>query len=237
MSKSASFWMLPLRWVLFIAFQALIALFFLILGKDTPWRLSEGYWIITGLLANGVTFYLLYRLYQQEGIRYFDNFRFVKEGWWKDLLIAIGLLAVSGPITMYPNTFLAEHLLGSVEASTELFFRPLPLWVILLGFLWALTQGLVELPAYFAYIMPRLGKQLNNGWLAWALASFFLAFQHTAIPLIFQADFILWRLGMFLPFAFFIGLCLKLRPRLFPYLMTGHALMDIGAVVMLFGVR
>ena len=237
MEKRAPFLMLLLRVSLFIAFQALIALLFWVLGKEAPWKLSEGYWVLTGLLANGVTFYLLYRLFQKEGIRYFDHFRFTKDGWWKDLLIALGLLILSGPISMIPNTLLAKWLFGSIEVSTELFFRPLPLWVIFLGFFWAITQGLVELPAYFSYAMPRIEKQLQNGWFAWALASFFLAFQHIGIPLIFQMDFILWRLGMFLPFAFFIGFCLKLRPRLFPYIMIGHALMDIGAVAMLLEAR
>jgi hypothetical protein len=35
---------------------------------------------------------------------------------------------------------------------------------------------------------------------------------------------------MFLPFAFFVGLCIKLRPRLLPYLMVAHALIDFAAV-------
>ena len=229
--------MLFFRGILFAVFQAVIALLFLAMGKKGPWHLSEGYWVITGLLTNFVTFFVLVRLFRSEGIRYFDNFRFVKAGWWKDLLIFLGLMVVSFPLTSLPNTFLAKELLGSVEVSGELFFRPLPLWVIILGFVWAIGQGLVELPTYFAYAMPRLEKQLKNGWSAWALASFFLAFQHVTFPLIFDWNFILWRLGMFLLFAFFTGLCIKLRPRLFPYMMIGHTLMDVVIVVMLFGVK
>jgi hypothetical protein len=81
--------------------------------------------------------------------------------------------------------------------------------------------------------MPRLEEQLGNNWLAWALASFFLAFQHVTLPLILDWRFIIWRMGMFIPFAFFIGLCLKLRPQLFPYLMIGHALIDLMTVMIL----
>ena len=62
--------------------------------------------------------------------------------------------------------------------------------------------------------MPRLEAQLKNGWLAWLIASFFLAAQHMFLPLILDWRFMLWRLGMFLPFALFTGLVLKLRPAL-----------------------
>ncbi len=41
---------------------------------------------------------------------------------------------------------------------------------------------------------------------------------------------LLWRLGMYLPFALFIGLALKLRPSLLPYFAIIHALMDISTL-------
>ena len=41
----------------------------------------------------------------------------------------------------------------------------------------------------------------------------------------------LWRLGMFLPFALFTGLVLKLRPALLPYFIIIHALMDVTTVL------
>lgn len=51
------------------------------------------------------------------------------------------------------------------------------------------------------------------------------------LPLILDSRFMLWRLGMFLPFALFIGLVLKLRPTLLPYYLIMHALLDISAVM------
>jgi membrane protease YdiL (CAAX protease family) len=181
--------MLFLRVVLFAAFQCLIAIAFLAAGKSQPWTEAEGYWAITGLLANVVTFIVLTRLYRREGLRYLDTFTFARHEWWKDLLIAIGLIALAAPISMLPNTFLAQALLGSTEASGELFYRSLPLSVIIIGFIWPLTQGLVELPFYFSFIMPRLERRLKNGWVAWAAASFCLALQHVTLPLIFNVDF------------------------------------------------
>jgi hypothetical protein len=42
---------------------------------------------------------------------------------------------------------------------------------------------------------------------------------------------------MFIPFALFAGLCIKLRPRLLPYYLIIHALMDIVVVAMLINVK
>jgi hypothetical protein len=79
--------------------------------------------------------------------------------------------------------------------------------------------------------MPRIAAQMKNGWFAWLIASFFLAAQHMFLPLILDGRFMMWRLGMYLPFALFAGLMLKLRPSLLPYYMIVHALMDVSAVM------
>lgn len=78
--------------------------------------------------------------------------------------------------------------------------------------------------------MPRLEAKLRNGWAAWLIASFFLGAQHMFLPLILDGRFMLWRLGMYMPFALFAGLMLKLRPSLLPYFMIVHALVDLSAV-------
>ena len=67
--------------------------------------------------------------------------------------------------------------------------------------------------------------------LAWLIASLGLAAQHMFLPLIFDGGFILWRLLMYLPFALFAGMLIKLRPTLLPYSMLVHALADISAVL------
>lgn len=229
-------WVLPLaalasRTLLFAFFQASIALVFLLLGNSDPWHESEGWWAFSGLFTNFVSIALLVWLFQREGKRFADAFRFTKEGWWKDLLIALGLLVLAMPISTFPNMWLAKAFLGSSETAFEMFFRPLPLWAGVVALLFPIVHVFAELPTYFSYAMPRLEKQLRNGWAAWAIASSFLAFQHVAFPLIFHTGFMIWRIGMFIPFAFFIGYCIKVRPRLLPYLMIGHGLMDMMLVI------
>ncbi len=66
------------------------------------------------------------------------------------------------------------------------------------------------------------------------IASLFLGLQHATLPLILDGRFVLWRALMYLPFAFYIGAILKLRPRLLPFLVIGHALIDLATVAVYF---
>ncbi len=230
--RTIPFVVLVSRFFLFAFFQAVIAGIFYLTGAPDAWHEAEGWWPIGALLTNIVSMLLLVTLFKKEGKNLIDEIRFTKQDWWKDLLIALGILVIAAPMSTFPGNWLAKSLFGSADAAYPMMFRPLPLWAGIIGLAWPLTQGLVELPTYFAYAMPRLEKSLGNGWIAWALASLFLAVQHAALPLIWDYRFMLWRFGMFALFAFFVGLCLKLRPRLFPYLMIAHGLMDMAVAVM-----
>ena len=51
------------------------------------------------------------------------------------------------------------------------------------------------------------------------------------VELILDGGYLLWRFGMFLPFALITGLALKFRPSLLPYFVVVHALMDVTTVL------
>jgi hypothetical protein len=113
-------------------------------------------------------------------------------------------------------------------------FRPIPIWGLIFGLLFPLTIAFAEIPYYFAYILPRLQTATNQKWTITILCSLALAVQHVTLPLIFDVRFILWRLLMYLPFALFVGIVMQWRPRLLPYFMVFHALMDISALSVYF---
>lgn len=223
--------MLISRSVLFILFQALIALIFFATGHPSAWDESARWWTFMTSLANFVSIYLLVRLYQAEGKRFFDVFKFSRTAWKKDLLWFIGLSIIAMPIVGAPREPLAKAIFGDSMIATNMLFRPLPTWAFVLSFLFPLTIAFAELPTYFAYCLPRLEAQLKNGWLAWLITSFFLAAQHMFLPTILDGGYLLWRFGMFLPFALFTGLVIKLRPALLPYFVIVHALLDITTVL------
>jgi hypothetical protein len=52
--------------------------------------------------------------------------------------------------------------------------------------------------------------------------------------LILDNGYFLWRFGIFLPFALFTGLVIKLRPALLPYFVIVHALLDVSTTVLVY---
>jgi len=171
------------------------------------------------------------RLYNAEGKRFFDLFKFSRATWKKDLFWFIILSIIAMPIVGAPREPLAKAIFGDAMIATNMLFRSLPAWAFMLSFLFPLTIAFAELPTYFGYCMPRLEAQLKNGWFAWLIASFFLTAQHMFLPLILDSGYFLWRFGMFLPFALFMGLVIKLRPTLLPYFVIVHALLDVSTVL------
>ena len=229
--------MLVSRISLFIGIQALFALGFWLAGSSAAWEFSANWWPFVVTIANFICVALLVRLFKQEGKRFWDIFHIQKEHLKSDLLALLGLLIILGPVSYLPNVWLGGLLFGDPQRSLDLMLRPLPLWAVYAGiFLFPVTQGLAELATYFAYAMPKLESQGMPRWLAVSLASLFLAFQHIAVPLLFDTRYIVWRGLMFIPFAFLAGIVLRWRPRLLPYLAIVHALMDMFFATMLLSV-
>lgn len=217
------------RITLFALMQTLIAFVFLITGNATPWESSINWWVLSVTLADLISIILLDHSTKAEGLRLKDIYTFYKKTWKKDILVTLLLFLIAGPIGFFPNGILATWLWGDPNAVLPLMFRPLPYAVVItLTFIFPIVNALTELPIYFGYSMPRLEIQWKNRWLAWALTGFMLSAQHIAFPLIFDGKFILWRLGMYLPFALIIAFFVRWRPRLLPYFMVVHGLMDLS---------
>ena len=223
--------MLISRSVLFFLFQLLIVLVLTLTGTRSSWDESARWWTFIAFLANFVSIYLLVRVFKAEGKRYLDAIRFSRATWKMDLLWFFGSSFLTLPIAALPMNILGTAIFGDPLIPSLMMFRTLPMWAFVLSFLFPLTIAFAELPTYFGYVMPRLELHLKNGWLAWLIASLGLAAQHMFLPLIFDGGFVLWRLLMYLPFALFAGLLIKLRPTLLPYTMIVHALADVSAVL------
>jgi hypothetical protein len=223
--------MLISRSVLFLLSQGLIALILMAAGTHSAWEEAGRYWTFIASFANFASLYLLVRVFNAEGKRYWDILRFSRAAWKTDLLWFIGFSMIGLPIAAAPREPLAAAIFGDPLTATNMLFRPIPMWAFVLSFIFPLTIWFAELPTYFGFSMPRIETQLRNGLAAWLIASFFLAAQHMFLPTILDGGYLLWRFGMFLPFALFTGLVLKFRPSLLPYFVTIHALMDVTTVL------
>jgi hypothetical protein len=234
MAKPIITWLMLLsRTLLFAVFQVLIAAALFFANSSAPWSSSAGWWTFSALFTNLVSIGLLAWLFHRAGKSFFNFISFSRQTVWKDIGLTCLLMLIFVPVSTFPGQWLANWLFGSQEIAFSLFFRPLPLWAGIISILYPISIAFAELPTYFGYVMPRLEKQLGNGWLAWGLVSTFLALQHTTLPLVLDGRFILWRFGMFVPLAFIMGLCLKIRPQLMPYFMVSHALLDMVTVVII----
>ena len=77
-SPATPWLMLISRSILFLAFQALLALAFTLSGQTGSWDKSAAWWVLTIIPANLVSIYLLVRIYRAEGKRFLDLLRFSK---------------------------------------------------------------------------------------------------------------------------------------------------------------
>jgi len=221
------------RSLLFLTFQALIALVFWVQDFPDFWTASEAWWPITVVLTNLVCLAMLIHFYRQEGLFFWDIFKVQREYLKTDIVFLLGFLLIAGPLGYLPNLLSARWLFGSPQIALDLLVRPLPGWAALTSLvLFPLLQGVVEIPTYMLYTRPRLEAQGLRPWLAVGLVSFFLSAQHIFAPFIPDVRFITYRLVMFLPFAVLIAVVMRSRPRLMPYLAVIHMLMDLSIAVM-----
>jgi len=226
--------MLVSRISLFIGIQAVFAFGFLLGGSRDAWDKSANWWPFAVTLTNLLCLFLLVRLFNKERKNFWDIFRVQKEHVKSDLLVLLGVMIILGPVSYFPNVLLGGYLFGDPQRTLDLLVRPLPLWAAYASLiLFPFTQGLAELPTYFAYVMPEFESQGMPGWLAVTVPSLVLGLQHIGVPFLFNAPYLLWRGLMFIPFAFLVGIVLRWRPRLLPYLAAIHVLMDMSFAAML----
>ena len=231
-SKFAVWTMLSIRLVLFAVFQALIALIYAVGGHASAWDASAAWWQITAALASLSSLAALQYFLQREGSSLKEFYRIERDYWKMDALLVLGLAFLGMVIAMLPNPLLSTWLFGSPEGAVPLLFKPLPAWAVWLSVVvFPISIALSELPIYMGYALPRIEALTGSAWKGVAVAGFFLAAQHITLPLLFYGRFILYRFVMYLPLALFMAIVLRWKPRLLPYMMIVHGLMDLSAAL------
>ncbi len=224
--------MLFSRITLFLIFQFLTTILFLIVSKNPAVEKSADWWPITIALADLVCLFLLIAAFRGERMDYWRIFHIDRQHLWGDLLALLVLTVLAAPLTYLPNVILAKLLYSDPTAVTALFYRPMPYWAAYLSILaFPILQGLTETPTYFGYVMPRFEAQGMNKWLAISIPALMLAAQHIAMPFLLDFRFIVWRGLMFLPFAFLVAIVFHWRPRLLPYFIVVHVLMNLATII------
>ena len=225
------------RTLLFLGMQALFAFGLAVGGATQAWSASAAWWPFGVTLVNLICLAVMIFTIRREGGSYGALFRIEHAQLKSDLIVLAVVLLIMAPVSYLPNVLLANALFGDAQVALGLLVQPLPLWAAYCSVVFfPITQGLVELPLYFLYALPRLRRQGVPDGVALVLAVLMLGLQHLAIPFWFDIRFITWRALMFIPFALLVGIVLRWRPRLLPYLAVVHILMDMAFAALLIGV-
>lgn len=223
--------MLFLRLLSFVFWQAVIAAVYALGGSKDAWAASAAWWPISAALSNVVNLGLLRRFFNAEGGTLREIYRFHRPTFWRDLLVSLGLLVVLGPVSMLPSNVLGVVLFGNIEQPNMLLIQALPAWAAIAAvILFPISTALAELPNYFIYVAPRLSGGKPGAWWGTLAVVLLLSLQHLTLPLIYNWRFIIWRAWVFLPFALLVGVVLRWRPRMLPFLVIGHFLIDFMTV-------
>jgi len=222
------------RLMFFAAAQALISVGLALAGDAEPWSRAVGWWPVAAGLANIASIALLVRAARAEGVP-LRSFFGERGRARQDVPYFLGVLLLVAPIAQLPNVLLADALLGGAEEAFRMMSPPIPREAALFGLLvFPVTIAFAELPTYYGYVLPRLEAAWGSRARALAVTAGFHSLQHATLPLIFNGAFVVWRMLMFLPFAFFVGFVIQRRRSLLPYLMAVHALLDLTVAWMVF---
>ncbi|MCX6025443.1 MAG: hypothetical protein NTY23_04150 [Chloroflexi bacterium] len=154
------------RPLLFVAWQALLALLLLTLGRPAAWQSAAAWWPDSAALTGIVGLPLLVWLFARDGQHFASLFHFELRTWRGDLLLFIALFIVSGLVSFLPAQAAALWLFGDVQRAFNLLAGPLSTWVSQLNLIaFPVLVALTELPTYFGYVMPRLEVLTRSRWL------------------------------------------------------------------------
>ena len=114
--------MLISRSVLFLFFQALIALIFFATETKSAWDESVRWWTFVAALTNFASIYFLVRLLNAEEKRYFEVFGFSRATWKADLLWFIGASIIISQDHRFTRDAICQYEWKGISAE-HLYFR------------------------------------------------------------------------------------------------------------------
>jgi hypothetical protein len=224
--------LLASRTAAFLVAQAAIAAALAASGAPEPWWSSAAWWPVAATLANVFGLALLAWRLRVEGVRWRDVLWPATSSWRRDGLTALALLPLVAAAAVLPPILIAQALWGDPTVGQNLLLAPLPGWAAWTALLlFPVTTAAVELPTYGGYVLPRLRAAGLPAISAVAIVGLVLGVQHGALPFVPAAQFFVWRSTAFVPLALAIIGWLAWRPRLLPWFVGVHLLMDAAAGV------
>ncbi len=220
------------RILLFLGAQAAIVAALAAAGTREPLWSAAAWWPVSATIANLFGLALLGWRLRAEGVRWRDLLLPEPGSWRRDGVIALALLPLLAVAAVLPPILIARGLWGDPTVGQSLLLAPLPSWAAWTALLlFPVTTAAVELPTYGGYVLPRLRAAGQPVFAAVAVVALVLGVQHGALPFVPASQFFAWRATAFLPFALALIGLLAWRPRLLPWFVGVHFLLDAAAGV------
>ena len=222
------------RTFLLVIAQALVAVVYALRRHPSPWQAAAPWWSIYGTAADIGCLLLMARFTRAEGIRMRDLIGKVRLRRGRDVFVGMGYYLLIFPCFLGGSVLSSLVVYGSVGphlAPGQLYGRSLPLWAVVytLSVWWMIWSPTEEL-TYQGYALPRLEALCRRPWVAVAVVWFWWTLQHSALPLILDWRYIVWRFGSFAPGVFVTIMVYRRTRRLLP-LIVAHWPMDIAAAI------
>lgn len=218
--------MLFARFLFALLFQGLTVIFFSLRGDAAPLQSAAPWWTVYGSLIDIACLISIAFLLRGEGLKISALIDFKREFFWRDIRMTLLLVLI----------FLVVGVIGGTLTGVLIYSGPppaimgtLPLWGALYSLIiWPMLWGFTEQLTYQGYVLPRLQNLIGKTWLIISMIAIGYALQHTALPLVFDLKFILFRAFSSLPLLIMVPIYLRTR-RLAPF-MIAHWVADALSV-------
>ena len=216
-------YLLPIRCVIFLAV-------FLVGTTIADKKVDEisNWWSVVASIVNIATILLLLFICKKQRSSYSKLINYEKRKTTVKQIIAVSaVILIVGMTGMYLAGFVCY---GVIPYAAPMMIEPIPLWLA--------AVNIVILPVSTAFAEDGLYlgcgvNQIKNKYAAVILPALFFAVQHSFIPVLFDAKYIIYRFLSFLPLT--LILCWYYYKKRNPLpIMIGHGIIDVATVMQIF---
>lgn len=220
MDKKTIFFLLPIRCVIFF-------LIFIIGSAAVDKQLNEisNWWSVAATVVNILTILLLVTAAKKNNMTYAKLINYQKGSTKAKQIVLVSIvILVVGMAGMNLAGFICY---GVIPYAPPMMIAPIPKALAIINAL------LLPITTAFAEDGLYLGIGVNgikNQKAAIMIPALFFALQHSFIPTLFDARYIIYRFISFLPCAIILCIYYQKKKNLVP-IMVGHALIDVATVM------
>lgn len=212
--------LLPIRIIMFV----LIFVFGAYITKKEISNISN-WWSVIASIVNIITILVIVLLAKKDKRNYWEliNYQKGKTKVGQIIIVSIVILLI-GMAGMY----LAGYLFyGIIPYAAPMMIAPIPSWLAIINvFVLPISTAFAEDGLYLGCGV----NHINNKFVAIIIPAFFFALQHSFIPTLFDARYIIYRFISFFPLT--ILLCWFYYKKRNPLpIMIGHAIIDVATVM------